>query len=357
MKLVIDTNALFVTQAGTARLTRGLLRGFQHLNPMPDYSELAWEVENFEFRQPSRALKTIYREFIWAKWIAPARLRRLNADIFHSAGMALVTPPKGIAWTGTLLDMAVVRTPERFRPWLRHRAGRHIERMKRLDRVICISRFTAEEAMELAGFRAEQLVPVHLGCDFHPHENPPPERRPGLPLPESFLLFVGSLEPGKNLALLRDVYAAAELEGVTLPDLVVVGARWAGLASEGAPPRGWHYLGHIPDAELIYLYRRAEALLFPSKYEGFGFPVVEAMTLGCPVVCGRVASIPEVGGDAALYADLTVPGFLGAVRRLRDNPGLRRDLVARGHEQAAAFTWEKAARETMEVLSDVVSSR
>lgn len=357
MKATIDTNALFVTQAGAARMARGLLRGLRQLKPVPEFSELAWPVENFAFQQPKRALKTFYREFIWAKWIAPARLRRLKPDVFHATAMLWVTPPREMAWTGSLLDMAVVRTPERFRPWLRHTARRQIERLKKLDRVICISRFTADEAMELAGFRAEQLVPVHLGCDFHAHENPPPERQPGVRLPESFFLFVGSLEPGKNLALLRDVYAEAATAGVILPDLVVVGARWTGLASEGAPPKGWHYLGHIPDAELIYLYRRAEALLFPSKYEGFGFPVVEAMTLGCPVVCGRVASIPEVGGEAALYADLTVSGYLAAVRRLLGDPGLRRDLVAKGHGQAAGFTWEKTARETMEVLGDAVSRR
>ncbi len=357
MRAVIDTNALYVTQAGSARLTRGLLQGMRRLNPAPDFSELAWPVENFAFQQPKRALKTIYREFIWAKWIAPARLRKMKADVFHATAMLWVTPPRGMAWTGTLLDMAVVRNPGRFRPWLRRISTRQIERMKALDRVVCISQFTADEAMEVAGFKAEQLVPVLLGCDFHPSENPPEEARPPAVLPENFFLFVGSLEPGKNLALLRAMYEAAAATGVVLPDLVVVGARWTGVASEGAPPKGWHYLGHIPDAELIYLYRRAKGLLFPSKYEGFGFPVVEAMSLGCPVICARVASIPEVAGEAALYAELTVEGYLKAVRRLLAERALHEDLVAKGLAQAAKFTWEKTARETVEVLRDPGSRR
>jgi glycosyltransferase involved in cell wall biosynthesis len=118
---------------------------------------------------------------------------------------------------------------------------------------------------------------------------------------------------------------------------------------EGSPHRSWRFLGHQTDETLVYLYRRAVALLFPSKNEGFGLPVVEAQALGCPVICSRVASLPEVGGDAAFYSEMTPAAYLEAMLRLmRDGP-LRQELVEKGKTHSAKFSWSKCARETVEV--------
>src|SRR5205823_6706332 len=117
-------------------------------------------------------------------------------------------------------------------------------------------------------------------------------------------------EPGKNLALLKETYLLAAAKGIDLPPLLIIGARWEGVAREGRPPKNWHYLGHQSDEVLAWFYDHALALLFPSKYEGFGFPVLEAMSRGCPVVCSKVASIPEVGGDAAWYAGMDATSYL-----------------------------------------------
>src|SRR5215475_13738832 len=134
-----------------------------------------------------------------------------------------------------------------------------------------------------------------------------------------------------------------------LPPLLIVGARWAGVGTEGSPPPGWQYLGRLPDAELVYLYRRALALVFPSKYEGFGLPVVEAMMLGCPVICSPVASLPEVGGNAALFTDLKPEDYLKAMRQVSREVSLRNELIEKGLAQAANFSWNKCAREMLEV--------
>jgi alpha-1,3-rhamnosyl/mannosyltransferase len=349
IQVAIDTNALYVTQAGIARYIDGLVKGL-HGIAAPDValSKIAWAVTNFQYRQPQRAIKTFYRELVWAKFHAPRELKKNGIQILHSPAGPLIRPPRGIKEVVTLHDLAILRQPERFRPWQRTSSRLRLQSLHRADRVICISRFTADEATKLLGLPASKLTVIHNGCDFHPDETPPPETRPEFNVPAEFFLFVGSLEPGKNLALLKETYALAKAQQRTLPPLLIVGARWEGVGSEGAPPKDWHYLGRQSDAVLVYLYRRATALVFPSKYEGFGLPVVEAMALGCAVICSPVASLPEVGGDAALFTDMTPGAYLQAMLRLSHETGLRDELIGKGFLQAAKFSWEKCAGEVLD---------
>ncbi len=354
MRVALDTNAVYMTRAGVARYVRGLQQGFRQLAaPGLELIELAWRVENFEYRQPQRAMRTFFRELIWAPFIAPAILAKQQADLLHSTLGVFVIPPKGIKHVATLHDLAVLREPKRFRAWQRRATLKRLRRLSLADRIICDSQFTAAEARELLGSSQNRLEVVYCGCDFARDGPPAIEAAPVTATPADFFLFVGSLEPGKNLALLKEVYALAAKQAVKLPPLVIVGARWEGVPNEGAPPFDWLYLGRQSDNVLVYLYRRALALLFPSKYEGFGFPVVEAMALGCPVICSRVASLPEVGGDAALYAELDPAAYLQAIQRLLREHSLRQELIERGHEQAQNFSWKKCAEETLAVYRDV----
>lgn len=349
MRVVIETTGLYTTQAGVARYIRGLLAGHRHNRPADlEISELAWEVENFDYRQPARALKTFYREFVWAPCFAPWTLRRRRAELFHATVNCLVVPPPGVVSVVTLHDLAFMVYPERFRRWQKMGWTRLLRRIPGVDRIICISRFTADEVMRRLGVPATKIDVVPNGIDFNP-EAPPPEQAPAMDLPGDFFLFVGSLEPGKNLALLREVYLRAKARRIQLPPLLIVGARWAGVAGEGPPPEGWHYLGRRSDAELVYLYRRALALVFPSKYEGFGLPVLEAMALGCPVICSPVASLPEVAGEAALMVGLEREPYLDALTELAENAPAREDFRARGFVQARKFSWPRCAAETAEV--------
>jgi glycosyltransferase involved in cell wall biosynthesis len=355
MRVALDTNGLYTTRAGVARYIRGLISGMRRI-AWPEgweWEMLAWPVENFEFRQPQRAWRTFYREFVWAKTIAPRRLREGRFDLWHSTANALLTPPSPIQHVVTVHDIAALRRPERFRRWHRRMSARALERARKARRVICISQFTADELVKWAGFNRSKLRVVHNGCSFHDGEITP--QKPALALPDEYLLFVGSLEPGKNLRLVRSMYALAETEGVALPDLVIVGARFAGLAGEGSPPRGWHYLGHIEDSALAWLYQHARAFLFPSVYEGFGLPIAEAMCFGCPVICSPVSSLPEVAGDAALTCELEPRAYLSATRRLLGDSRLEEELAARGREQSRRFTWERCAAGVLEVYREALS--
>lgn len=179
----------------------------------------------------------------------------------------------------------------------------------------------------------------------------------GAPLPDGveppFLLFVGTIEPRKNLLrLLRALRRLRRRRPV--PPLVIAGrAGWAygtTLDQLRADP-GVRLLGHVDDATLATLYRSATALCMPSVYEGFGLPVLEAMVAGLPALVGNQGSLPELAGGAAVEVD---PNDVGAIEeglaRLLDDDALRGRLIARGHERAVKFTWQAAATRTLEVI-------
>jgi glycosyltransferase involved in cell wall biosynthesis len=352
VRVAIDTTGLYTTQAGVARYIRGLLGGFKQMAKPPDFFELAWPVENFAYQQPQRALKTAYREFVWGPLLANAALRRGGASLLHTTFNVLYRPC--LPYVATLHDLALLRHPERFRKWQVASARHRLGMIARADRIICISLFTADEAMALLDVPASKIQIVYNGVDFH-DSVAAREQRPDVPVPPDFFLFVGSLEPGKNLSLLKETYQLARSSGRMLPPLVIVGARWSGVADEGPPPADWYYLGRQPDEAVVYLYRRARALLFPSKYEGFGLPVAEAQTLGCPVICSRIASIPEVAGSAAIYSELTAAGYLEAMSRLVGDTGLRDELIRLGRIQAAHFSWSRCAQETAAIYEDAAA--
>ena len=131
----------------------------------------------------------------------------------------------------------------------------------------------------------------------------------------------------------------------------MVGARWPGVGGEGAPPADWIYLGHQSDAALLALYRRAQGLLFPSLYEGFGLPLLEAMTAGCPVICAPRASLPEVAGGAACLVELETDRWCTALDEVRRSAA---DWRQRGFARAREFSWEKCARETAGIYRTVL---
>ncbi len=357
MRVAIDTNPLYVTQAGVARYVRGLLGGMDAVKP-PDCEcyPLAWEVENFAYAQPQRAAKTAFRELVWARCLAPRVLHQVRADLLHTTSSFPIHAPPGTRSIVTLYDLALLRHPGRFRRWQRFSGQRGLRQLHAADRIITISQFTADEAMALLGLPAARLTPVLLGWDGMEEGVCLPGTTFPLPVSGEFFLFVGSLEPGKNLALLREVWTRAAATGQRLPPLLIAGARWAGVPGEGPPPADWHYLGHVPDTELARLYRHALALVFPSKYEGFGLPVLEAMGRGCPVICSRVASLPEVGGAAAWWCDLDAVSYLAALRECASNGQTRRHFALAGPVQARKFSWANCAAGTVDVYRSVFGS-
>ena len=182
-----------------------------------------------------------------------------------------------------------------------------------------------------------------------------PARLPLGLAPRGFLLSVGTVEPRKNAVRLVQAYARLRQRMPDAPELVLVGGEpyWAdarALALLRETP-GVRHLGHVDDATLLGLYRGALALAFPSLYEGFGLPLVEAMREGLPALVGNRGALPELAGGAALEVDPeSVDDLADGLRRLVEDGALRRRLGATGRRRAAAFTWEAAAARVLEIL-------
>jgi len=183
-------------------------------------------------------------------------------------------------------------------------------------------------------------------------------------LPGSYFLAVATIEPRKNLSTLLDAYVRLRQAcGSACPELVIVGRKgWNCddiLQYMTSLEESVHFLGHIPDQDLIVVYQMALSLVFPSLYEGFGLPIIEAMTAGCPVIAANSSSLPEVAGDAALLVDaLDAEKIALAMRQVWQDETLRERLVADGRIQATRFSWEETARITRKAyLKAAVSQR
>jgi alpha-1,3-rhamnosyl/mannosyltransferase len=174
-------------------------------------------------------------------------------------------------------------------------------------------------------------------------------------LPSRFLFTVSTVEPRKNLVTLLDAYARLKTSlGTACPPLVIVGRKgWNcdDILGYMATLSGSVYFpGHVSDEELVALYQMATCLVFPSLYEGFGLPVLEAMMAGCPVIASATSSLPEVAGEAGLLVDpLNADDIARAMQEVLQDEGLRARLSEAGRARAALFSWQKAAQMTREV--------
>lgn len=326
MKVGIDVAPLVQDRAGTARVVRGLLG---ELGRVPDV-----ELRRLSFGGPGRATALV-RDTAWYPAGLPLQVRRL--DVLHcTTYRAPLRAP--VPTVVTVHDLAVVRFPELFTAWTRLYARTALLPVLRAaDRVIAVSEFTKREVVELARVPDERVrvVPNATEDVFGP-DGPAEEG--------DYVLAVGTLEPRKNLP--RLVEAAARVGA----ELRVVGARgWGGVDVGG---NGVRWLGYVPDAELARLYRGAAVFAYPSLYEGFGIPVLEAMRCGVPVVTSAGSAMEEVAGGAAELVDPLDPASIAAgIERARAR---RDELRAAGLERAQRYTWATAAGATAAVYRELL---
>jgi alpha-1,3-rhamnosyl/mannosyltransferase len=233
-------------------------------------------------------------------------------------------------------------------------------RLQYAGHILTISEFVRQEIIEEFNLCPSMVTSVPLAPDplFVPCRADLVEKiRIKYHLPQSYLLFVSSLEPRKNIDLLIE---ALEIATTDIP-LVLVG--WQGWGEKkwlekikGTEFKGRiHIIGHLPDDDLKAVYNGALSLVYPSLYEGFGLPIVEAMACGCPVICSNAASMPEVAGDAAILIDPHRSDELAhAIDTLVHDTDLRNSLVVKGFKQASTFTWDDAARKTLDVFRKMI---
>jgi alpha-1,3-rhamnosyl/mannosyltransferase len=229
--------------------------------------------------------------------------------------------------------------------------------LRRAPRVITISAAIKTEIAAHYGLETELIHVVTPGCDLDRFNADPMPAETIADLPDRYLLFVGTLEPRKNLRGLLEAYAILRNELPDAPPLVLaggVGWRVRDLLDDlrAVAPGQVISLGYVPDRLIPALYARATALVFPSFYEGFGLPALEAMASGCPVIGGDRSAIPEVLGDCGLLVDpYDSASIAAAMKRILEDASLRAQLSQRGRNRARSFTWERTGRELRDVLA------
>ena len=253
----------------------------------------------------------------------------------------------------TIHDLTYKRFPDLLQKETLHNLEAHMPReIAAADAIICVSESTREDLLRYYQLDSRRAVAIHSGVSVPS----PGSRVPGLP--PSYILFVSTIEPRKNLGVLLDAFERLKARNAYDGSLVVVGR--VGWKSEDLVPRlrgrGVHHLDYLPPSELTSVYSNAEIFVLPSIYEGFGFPLLEAMAVGVPSIAARSSSLPEIGGDAALYFDPADSRALEKqIERLANDPALRQELIAQGKKRAAGFRWDIAAERTFTVLRNVSS--
>ncbi len=288
------------------------------------------------------------------QWMVPSALRRLGAFLYHSTYYLMPYFP-AVPTVLTVYDVIPLRFPEHSTARARLLFRLTTKLALRASRsVVAISEATKRDYVRFFGILPERITAIPLAASDQFSPRPPEEvyaLRRKYNLPDRFFLYLGSNKPHKNLTRLVGAWARVAADDVTL---VVAGAWIAGFSEPkaaaerlGAPVR---WLGPVPDGVLPALYSAAEAFVFPSLYEGFGLPVLEAMACGIPVACSDTSSLPEVAGDAALYFDPEdVDSMVEALRCLLSDAALRASLREQGLERAKTFSWKRTAEETLRV--------
>ena len=229
--------------------------------------------------------------------------------------------------------------------------------LRRAWSVVTDSAFSRDELSRYCGVPGERISVIHCGCDHLDGVPADPTilDRAGLAR-DGYVLAVGTPSRAKNLGVLLEAMARLKRDGLKLALVGEMERRVFNANRIDLPP--WvSVLGAVSDGELKALYERALCFAFPSRYEGFGLPPLEAMRCGCPTVVSTAASLPEVCGDAALYADPDDPETLARhIGALLDSEELRRDYRARGLARAARFSWDRAAAEFGELIRRAVAA-
>ena len=376
MKIGINAIPLSRVQAGAARVIRNII-GELHDNDSENcyylYAdrdfELPWEGDRWRKRISSAI--PLLPGTLWLQTVGRRMIIRDRLDIFWgTANMLPLGLPPGVAKVVSIHDLlwplyAKIADPvSRCMLWL------FVKRSARqADRVIAVSHSTARDLERVFAVPESKIEVIHngVGSAFKPQDTLAAAEHVAnkYGVSTDYLLTVGTLGPHKNLITLVEAMKVLRGRGERSLQLLVVGAdgrkksevleaiQAARLTSEDI-----RFLGFVPDEDLPMLYSASSSFVFPSLYEGFGLPLLEAMACGVPVIASNTSSVPEVVGDAALLVPPTQPeAFAEAIQRVRSDETLRRTMVVKGLSRAACFRWDNSARQLLECMRNVVAEK
>ena len=323
------------------------------------------QIQNLNLRYSSFSTARPAARIFWEQFFQPIMLKQTGVDLYHA--LAFVAPVVvQCPFVTTIYDLSFKRYPEAFKPLNRLYLSTLTARSARqAEAVITISESTRQDVIQFFNIPSQKVYTIYCGVDDSFQILPQSQVaafKAQHSLPDRFILFIGTIEPRKNIVSLIEAYAAWRRRAQSPPKLVIAGGK------------GWYYQevfrlveklnltnevvfpGYLPQGDLPLWYNAATMFVYPSRFEGFGLPVLEAMACGAPVITSNVSSLPEVAGEAALLIDPTdVDALSEAMYQLFNKVDLRQEMRQQGLIQKAKFNWQKTALKTVQVYKDVLA--
>ncbi len=376
MRIAINCQLLSIHRSGVGRYIRDLINGLAQIDSNNEYVLFANSkvkngilpgTKNFRKKLSLFPLQNAAGRIMWEQLFLPIKLIQERVDIIHFPDQSYPILPLRCPSVITVHDLTYNVYPQTYT--LAKRVYKNTvmrAAIARTDRIIVDAKNTKKDILETYNISEEKITVINCGLSEMFKEISDSEllenTRKKFALPEHFILHVGTLSPDKNLTGLLDAYAILKRKVGSLPKIVVVG------------PRGWLYesifkkilrlrlkddvvfLGYIEDIDLVHIYNLADIFVLVSLYEGFGFPPLEAMACGTPVISSDAGSLPEVVGEAALMVNPhDVEDLAKAVERLLVDSALRKELIKKGFARRKLFSWEETARKTLTIYQEAAS--
>jgi glycosyltransferase involved in cell wall biosynthesis len=367
MRVAIDARKLHDFGIGT--YIRNLLRQLARIDRETEYILLSPAADLDIARQLGPNFRTVLetspnyslREQIHVPWV----LRRERPDVFHAPHYVL-PPAVRCRSVVTIHDCIHLMFPQ----YLPSKAAYAYARasmwaaVKRSDCILTVSEASKRDILHFFNVAPEKIVVVYNAIDDHFWLTPPDDEvarvRERYQLDHQFVLYVGNIKPHKNLVRLIEAFDELRRTGLEDLKLLIIGDEISKLPALRRAVHGHklhkhvRFLGYVSDDTLRVLYRLAAVFVFPSLYEGFGLPALEAMASGTPVVASNQSSLPEVTGDAAILVDpYDVASIVDGMRRVLTDPAVASELRQRGRERARQFSWAQSVEKTRQVYEEI----
>ncbi len=367
---IITDNLDSGLKAGTQRYTLQLVRNLLAIDRKNHYTLMHGEPSDLDIYHRPNVHEQVIRkpksQLFKEVFVTPLRLRNSHLDIIHQTAQISPFPLKRKARIVTTIhDLAPIVVPHTHIPLMRF-AYKHLLPfcLRNSDAVIAMSENTKRDVVRLCGVPEEKVRVIYGGVEaqYHPCARGEARRiQETHGLAPRYLLYVGTLQPRKNIPMLLRAFALLKRSsGFRDVQLVLAGEKgWMykeifdtisslGIAKDTVP------LGFVRDEDLPALYSGASAFVYPSLYEGFGLPPLEAMACGCPVITSNSSSLPEVVGDAGILVDPhDVQAWAGSIARVLSGKALARQMSRKGIARAKKFTWRKCAEETLKLYQEL----